>query len=99
VLLNKCYDLQIKGDGRGTWGEEEKCSQGFSREGNPEGKLAACYDIHTHTHTHTREDNIKIDLKEKLTEVVVWISQDSYKDQWQALGNTVMNQRVASSNV
>jgi len=35
-------------DGRGTWGEEEKCSQGFSREGNPEGKLAASYDIDTH---------------------------------------------------
>jgi hypothetical protein len=39
-------------------------------------------------------DNIKMDLREILWEVVDWIHQAKYRDWWRALANTEMNLRI-----
>jgi hypothetical protein len=38
-----------------------------------------------------REDNIKMDLREKVLEGVDWIHLAHDRDRWRALKNTVMN--------
>jgi len=40
------------------------------------------------------EDNIRTDLREMRREVVDWMCLAKGRDQWQGLGNTVMNLQV-----
>jgi hypothetical protein len=40
------------------------------------------------------ENNIKMDLRERETELVYWIDLVLNKDRWRALVNTVMNLQV-----
>jgi hypothetical protein len=56
--------------------------------GRPEGKIPL-------GRTRRRwEDNIRMNLREIVWEVVDWIHLAQDRDQWQALGDTVMNFRV-----
>jgi hypothetical protein len=41
------------------------------------------------------EDNIKMNLQEIRREGIDWIDVAQYRNRWRALGNTVMNLRVA----
>jgi len=43
---------------------------------------------------HRREDNIRMDLRERGWESVDWIHLAQDKDEWKAVVNTVMNLRV-----
>jgi hypothetical protein len=40
------------------------------------------------------QDNIRIDLGEKVWEDVDWMHLDQDRDQWRALVNTIMNLRI-----
>jgi hypothetical protein len=56
--------------------------------GNPEGKKPLGRPRHRWV------DNIKIDLKERGWDGMVWINLTQDRDQWRALVNAVMNLRV-----
>jgi hypothetical protein len=48
-------------------------------------------------HRHMREDNIKMDLREKGWGYMNWICLAQDRDQWRALLSTVMNLRIPNN--
>jgi len=69
-----------------TYGEKERCLQGFGGKCERKTPLGRP--------RHSWEDNIMVDLQEGVWVGMDWIDLAEGRDRWWALVNTVMNLRV-----